>query len=504
MPRDFGPGPGGVPEPGVLPGALVGHGRYRLLEALGGDPGGEMGFWRARDGQLGREVALTVLTGPPAAARATLRWVTQAAGFVHPGTARILDVLSAGDGVAAGEPMAGMVSAAWTGGGHAVAAGPVPPPRVAGLLGPLAEAADAAHRAGLVLGLDGPRRLRVAPEGALRLAFPGPSSRAGTREDVAGLGALLYLLLSGYWPLGAAEFPPAPRDERGGVLAPHRLVPGVPAALSALTLRCLHEPDGLAAATVVAGLQAPATPGPPAVEPATVPERATVEPATVARQAAVEPAADTTGDAQAPDEADPRPPARRRSMVGMVLLMLATLVVAGWVGDQVLGYFTTAQTKTPDVQSVKAPPASSARVQPAGAAVYNVTGDADRADTASRAIDGDPTTSWRTDNYFQDFPIFKPGIGLMVTFPRNVTLNQVTITSPSAGATVEIRTASADNPDLDQTNAIGQATLVAGDTRIPLQKPEPTQRILVWITGLAGGGDRWSAELDELAFTASR
>jgi hypothetical protein len=346
------------------------------------------------------------------------------------------------------------------------------------MLGPLAAAAAAAHRAGLVLGLDGPRRVRVGPEGGLRLAFPAPSARAGVREDVVGLGGLGYLLLTGYWPWGSAGWPPAPRDERGVLLPPQRVVAGVSPELSGLVLRCLHEPDGLTAATLATELDTLAGPMPDG-------EEATV----------------TIDRAEPPD---PRTPVRPRSVVGMVLLTVATLAVAGWVGEQVLGYFTAAQTKTPQVPPAKAAPAPPTRVQPTAAVVYNVAGDADRADTASRAVDGDPTTGWRTDNYFQDFPIFKPGIGLMVTFPRPVTLNQVTITSPSTGATVEIRTAPSDNPDLDQTNAIGQATLAAGDTRIPVQKPVPTRRILVWITGLSGGGNHWSAELEELAFTATR
>ncbi|WP_137814628.1 hypothetical protein [Gandjariella thermophila] len=489
-------GPGRSPEPGLLPGALVGAGRYRLLEALGTDPAGRMGFWRARDGQLGREVALTVLAGPPGPAQVTLERVTRAAGFVHPGTARILDVLAVGEGVAAAEPVAGIVAAAWTRGQPV--RGPVPVAQVGRLMAPLAAAVAAAHQAGLVLGLDGPRRLRVAPEGGLRLAFPGPPPGLGARDDIVGLGGSLYLLLTGYWPgpAVAAEAVGLPRDERGAVPPPQALVAGVPAALSGLAWRCVHEPDTLTAAAVAAELEALAA---GAGERQGEPDR---EPTTVTI-AAAEPSA---GDAGEGDEngAEEVRPARRRSVVGMVLLTVATLAVAAWVGDQVLGYFTVAHTKTPDVQPARAVPAPPERVQPTGVVVYNVAGDADRADTANRAIDGDPTTGWRTDNYFQNFPIFKPGIGLVVTFPRTVTLNQVTITSPSGGATVEIRTAPSDNPDLDQTNAIGQATLAPGDTRIPLQKRAPTQRILVWITGLAGGGDRWSAEIDELAFTATR
>ncbi|MGH3629898.1 MAG: hypothetical protein ACRDRL_20970, partial [Sciscionella sp.] len=45
----------------LLPGGVIGDGRYRLLAQLGADSRIAAQLWRARDGQLSRDVALTVL-----------------------------------------------------------------------------------------------------------------------------------------------------------------------------------------------------------------------------------------------------------------------------------------------------------------------------------------------------------------------------------------------------------------------------------------------------------
>src|SRR5437588_7940652 len=106
-PNDFAR-PGGdrgpEPVPVLLPGGMVGQGRYRLLSAAGTDRRAGAHLWRAKDGQLGREVALTILLGAWANGLAdgqveqAVDQAAQAASYMHPGTSRILDVLSKGHG----------------------------------------------------------------------------------------------------------------------------------------------------------------------------------------------------------------------------------------------------------------------------------------------------------------------------------------------------------------------------------------------------------------------
>ncbi len=120
---------------------------------------------------------------------------------------------------------------------------------------------------------------------------------------------------------------------------------------------------------------------------------------------------------------------------------------------------------------------------------------------SSRRIDnvltGD-SPPWHTATYVSgpDFGHLKAGIGLLFTLDRAVTLTGGDIRSPSAGSTVEVRTASSsDLSSLDGTNVVWSGTLVDGRTEFTAQNAAQTRYVLVWITGLAGSGRDWSTTI---------
>ncbi len=500
---------GGAGENFLLPGAVIGDGRYRLLAQFGVDERVDAHLWRARDNQLRRDVALTVLAGEPGdAARAqdarrTLERAMHVARFNHPGMARVIDVLSLGNGVSAGEGLLGIVVADWSAGTDLVdviAEHPLPPGTAARLLEPLAAAVERAHVAGLVLGVDHPQRIRVTPEGTLRLAFPGALPEAVPRDDVKGLGAILYLLLTGRWPLpgGPRAIPQAPLAPDGSIVAPETLTQ-VPHELSAVALRSLED-------TSIGGIRNSAT-------LLSVLEEAA---RSVEETDNLRPVVPGTEDDDGPVWTT-RPPVRDRSRrrklaVGVTVLAVATVAVLAWVGMLLIDFFgddsggsgapvTISQPPPEQGQSAPPKPKAAGPIDPAGVAEYNPKGTEDDEKNASNVTDGDPGTLWETDTYKQQFPALKPGVGILASFADSVRFASVEIDSPSPGTVVEIRTAPSANPDLDATKVIAKGELQGGKTKIELPNAEPTQYLIVWVTKL---GDGNKSAIGELTFVRAK
>lgn len=508
----------------LLPGTVIGDGRYRLLAQFGVDSRAKAQLWRARDGQLNRDVALTVLLGETtnsagaAASRRTLERAMHAAQFTDDGMARVLAVLSLGSGIVPTEGILGMVVAEWTPGTDLVdliADGPVPPGTAAALLEPLASAVEQAHHSGLVLGVDHPQRIRITGQGALRLAFPGPLPQATLRDDVKGLGAMLYLLLTGRWSLvgGPEALPSAPRGPDGTVVAPRTLRPEIPIELSNLAVRCLSD-------TAVGGIRTSAA------IMAVLDSVATGEPSTtvlnkVAAAAEADERDDNTIWTTKKPVNDPR--RRRKLVLSVAVLTAATLAVVAWLVYGVISFFSdsgessgrapriaeptqkeTAASRPSRPDSAgpigEGPPGEA--MKPSSVEVFNLQSEPDNPEQAGNVIDGDPVTLWSTDTYYQPFPALKEGVGLMATFAAPVRLSEVDIVSPSPGTGVEIRTSDTPSPtSIDETNLVGHTDdLTDGLTKIQLGMRGPSKYVLVWVTKLGGSGEENVSDIAEVKY----
>lgn len=515
-------GPPGL-RPTTTAGGLLLAQRYRLVVAVGSDPRAGAEFWRAEDPLLERDVAVTVLRrlpgepgsdDPHGVARAGEMIVRalRFGGHEHPGAARLLDVLAPTAGLPA--DVLGAAVAEWVPGrslSETVATGMIKPVTAARMVQPLAAAVEAAHRHGLVLGCDHPQRVRITPDGRVQQAFVLPRPDLVPADDVRGLGAVLYALLTSRWPLSVGDatragLAAAPARVGGLPVPASRLRPGVPVELDALiagTLGPDHAPGRVHTAAAVHRLLGQV-----------IDEHE--------QQVVVFPPV-PDGLPPAPDElwqdrergSEPPDPQRRRKLtIGLSALGVGMLLVFGYLGVQLGALFAepdvprilvAAPPPTPPAPSAapaapRLPGAGSAAVRPIGVQVFDQTGDRDNLGRVGQIIDGDGSTSWQTYTYSRPFPAEKAGVGIMASFDSPVLLTGLSIDSPSAGSVVQIRSAPSATAQLSDSALVTSATLSAGVTQIALPADQPVRYLLIWITKLGGGGAQNVTQINEVRY----
>jgi hypothetical protein len=506
--------------PGTMPGTEL-AGRYRLRNRVGSDAAAGAEFWRAEDSILRRDVGATVLRKFPAdrsneheaAARADaiIARALRAGSFEHSGCARLLDVLTPGTG---GMPhdVLGVAVTEWVPGrslAEVMADGQIKPIIAARAVAPLAAAAEEAHRHGLVLGCDHPQRVRITPEGRAQLSFALPRTDVTPADDVHGLGAILYTLLTTRWPLSTADaalagLSPAERTPAGALVPPSEARPGVPVELDALAHGTLG-PEGASGQ----------------VHTAAAVNRLLTEVVDEHDRMALFPPADDgvpsgPGDVwqdRGDTEAPPDPQRKRKLTIGLVALAVAVVFVMGYIGMQLGSVFSDGNGPPIVVDSPSAgapnpaPPDAGPQVggdggvaAVANVGVYDPVGDSDNSSRVARVIDGDPSSGWSTFSYKQQFPALKPGVGVMVSFASAVQLSELTIDSPSAGTVIEVRSAPTPDASFSDTVPVTEVTLRDGTTPVSLAGSQPVTHVLLWITKLSGGGDDNASEINEVQF----
>jgi hypothetical protein len=180
--------------------------RYRPLDQVGPDeptPTGVIRCWRAKDRVLNRDVAIRVHTPAGEAAHAWIARALTAGGLATPALAMVYDA-SEGTGDPQAPGGAAYVVNEWIEGetlADRLTRGPLPDREVRTVMRRLAEGVAEAHRVGLAVGGLTPENVVLRPNGLVGLRAV-PAATGSIDGDIAALGALLELSLTGIGPDG--------------------------------------------------------------------------------------------------------------------------------------------------------------------------------------------------------------------------------------------------------------------------------------------------------------
>jgi len=497
-------------------------GRYRLDRHIAS--GGMAEVWAADDEVLGRPVAVKILhrhLGEDPGLQARFRHeAVAAARLVHPAIVAIYDTCHEdGTDAIVMELVRGRTLR-----DYLDERGRLDPVEVVHIGSEVASALSCAHRAGVVHRDVKPANILLSDDGRVLVTDFGiakvldepdltrTSQLLGTvkylapeqveggpadaRTDVYALGAVLYECLCGEAPF-RADSPAAlalARLHRDPV-PPHDVVAGVPPALDHALVRAMRRrPDQRFAGAEdfrTALLSSRLDTWEDLNDPTGV--TAAVPVATGAAEAISDHTVATLGSPWGPTgggAAGPvpgtAPPHRRGPTAGVVvalvvvlaLLLVALLVASTDVGRKLLEDEGGSEGGAP-------PPA--ATISMVGAHSFDPeVSDVENEELAGNAVDGDPASTWRTDQYSsRQFGNLKSGVGLVVDLDAAHRLGQVTVQSPTSGWAAQVYVADGSPGSLEgwglpvadvQGIGAGTTTFDAGDAQ--------GDSVLIWITDL--------------------
>ncbi|CAM3171310.1 hypothetical protein BST27_13620 [Mycobacterium intermedium] len=497
----------------VVAGTTLAGGRIRLLICYGESP--HLQFWQAADTVTGQHLAITVVDSenalPPEAVDAILSETASLQGIDSPGLARVLDV--------GRDRCGGVIVAEWTRGAtlkEVADTGPSPI-GVADAVLSLAEAADLVHGAGLALSIDHPERIRISVDRRVVQAFPATMPNTTPRDDLRGIGAVMYGLLVNQWPCngGAAvrNWNGAERDAEGRIREPAAMNPRVPFLISSTAAGLVRDGDGIRSARTVltllreAGDEAKIGASPSTTQELVVPpppgQYATFRnfgPAERTQYARRQLLKTCLGTAAA---------------VALVLLISFATTINGIVGQigtnatmkpDKLGLHPTSPPPSPTL--APSPPAdASGLVTPVRATVFSPGGSPDSPNTAGLAIDGNHATAWSTDTYVdaQPFPKFKFGVGLLLQLPAPTSLSAVTVDLDSEGTWAQIRSSTSPTPAkfTDTTELSPSTPLRPGHNVIAVTNSAPTTFVVFWIGILGTTSGKSHSDISEITLQST-
>ena len=294
-------------------------------------------------------------------------------------------------------------------------------------------------------------------------ALLGPDSMDGVSQDIKGVGQLLFVMITGMWPLGSVDSLPAALSDGGsGLVLPSQVHGGVSNYIDRLYQR---TQDG----TYTSMRQLL-----DALSVGEVEESESLQ-SRVSRLTA-------NSVTWAPQQSSQSSRVRASVIAGLSVL------VFGWIGWQLL---TSNFQKSESPVAILAGPLPSVEVSQATGELsevatvtsYDPLGDNDEnADQVLLSVDSDPETAWTTASYNKADMSGKAGVGLIVDLGTEKEVYSVEIDFISTGHTAEIYVIDSTEPDFATELKFGGTNPNESSSKVSVTEPASGRYVLVWLT----------------------
>ena len=506
-------------------------GRYELTERIAS--GGMASVWRAHDDVLARTVAVKLLHDHLAADEAFRerfrREAIAAAKLTHPHVVSLYDTGNDGARVyLVMEFVAGATLREVMGD-----LGQLEPGQAAAIGERIARALDYAHERGLVHRDVKPANILIGDDGCVKVAdfgiakaeeaaddltktgmvlgtaaYVAPEQITGSapvdgRADQYALGCMLYEALAGRQPFkGDTAVATAAQRLESTPIPLATLRPDIPRGLDSIIMRAMaRNPEDR---FVSAGALADAL---SAFADQDMAQTAALPLATLHR------AAGTGGTAPAPAPPDEAviPPQRAESFLRsegrwLLAVVVLLLVAGGLIGVGMLsGLLDPSRLPGSDPADnvSEAPGDEVADAQPLE--VEDVVsfdpagGDGENDETLPMLVDGEKSTTWRTDIYNSaEFGGLKDGVGFYIDLAEAGEVTSVELDAVTTGVNLELRVAEEPGGDKDDWEAVASVEDAGDKISLELDEPVTTKFLLVWISAPLPEAGGHKAEFSEV------